>query len=42
MINLTFSCGGSHYVDHQAFFQNCETFITPDKCEQTQSSQAAP
>ena len=42
MINITFSCDGSHYIDQQTFFQKLETFRTPDKCEQTQSSQAGP
>jgi len=42
MINLTFSCDGSHYIDQQTFFQKLETFRTPDKCEKTQSSQAGP
>ena len=30
MINITFSCDGSHYIDQQTFFQKLETFRTPD------------
>lgn len=29
MINLTFSCDGTHYIDHKTFFARLETFETP-------------
>jgi hypothetical protein len=30
MIGMTFSCDGSHYIDHKTFFEKLETFGTPD------------
>jgi hypothetical protein len=32
MIGMTFSCDGSHYIDHKTFFEKLETFATPP-CE---------
>ncbi len=31
MINMTFSCDGTHYIDHATFFERLEAFETPDK-----------
>lgn len=28
-IGMTFSCDGSHYIDHRTFFEKLETFGTP-------------
>ena len=28
MIGMTFSCDGSHYIDHKTFFQKLDTFAT--------------
>ena len=28
MIGMTFSCDGSHYIDHKTFFEKLETFAT--------------
>lgn len=30
MINMTFSCDGTHYIDHQTFFAKLDKFETPD------------
>lgn len=30
LINMTFSCDGSHYIDHKTFFEKLETFATND------------
>ena len=30
MIGMTFSCDGSHYIDHKTFFEKLETFGTPE------------
>lgn len=30
IIGMTFSCDGSHYIDHKEFFERLETFATPD------------
>ena len=29
MIGMTFSCDGSHYIDHKTFFEKLDTFATP-------------
>ena len=29
MINMTFSCDGTHYIDHRTFFAKLDTFDTP-------------
>lgn len=29
MINMTFSCDGTHYIDHRAFFAELDKFETP-------------
>ncbi|MGD2136728.1 MAG: hypothetical protein PVF08_00620 [Gammaproteobacteria bacterium] len=29
MIGMTFSCDGSHYIDHKTFFEKLESFATP-------------
>lgn len=29
MINMTFSCDGTHYIDHETFFAKLDTFETP-------------
>ena len=39
-MNMTFSCDGSHYIDHQTFFEKLETFGTTEKCELQQASVA--
>lgn len=39
-IGMTFSCDGSHYIDHQTFFEKLETFATSAKNEQTQACRA--
>jgi len=31
MINMGFSCDGTHYIDHQTFFKKLETFETTDQ-----------
>jgi hypothetical protein len=31
MINMTFSCDGTHYIDHQTFFAKLDRFETPDR-----------
>lgn len=31
MINMGFSCDGTHYIDHQTFFAKLETFETTDQ-----------
>jgi hypothetical protein len=31
MIGMTFSCDGSHYIDHKTFFEKLDTFATPDR-----------
>ncbi len=31
MINMTFSCDGTHYIDHKTFFERLEAFETPEK-----------
>jgi len=28
MIGMTFSCDGSHYIDHKTFFEKLDTFVT--------------
>jgi hypothetical protein len=30
MINMTFSCDGTHYIDHKTFFAELASFETPD------------
>ena len=30
IIGMTFSCDGSHYIDHKTFFEKLETFATSD------------
>ena len=30
LIGMTFSCDGSHYIDHKTFFEKLETFATCD------------
>lgn len=30
MINMSFSCDGTHYIDHTTFFQRLESFETPE------------
>jgi len=30
MINMGFSCDGTHYIDHKTFFTKLETFVTSD------------
>jgi len=30
VIGMTFSCDGSHYIDHKTFFEKLETFATAD------------
>ena len=27
-IGMTFSCDGSHYIDHRTFFEKLDTFVT--------------
>lgn len=39
-MNMTFSCDGSHYIDHQTFFEKLETFGTTEKCELQQAGVA--
>jgi hypothetical protein len=29
MINMSFSCDGTHYIDHRTFFERLESFETP-------------
>ncbi len=29
MINMSFSCDGTHYIDHETFFEKLEKFDTP-------------
>ncbi len=29
MINMTFSCDGTHYIDHRTFFEELDKFETP-------------
>ena len=31
MINMSFSCDGTHYIDHRTFFAKLDTFETPDR-----------
>ena len=31
MINMTFSCDGTHYIDHQTFFAKLDRFETTDQ-----------
>lgn len=40
LIGMTFSCDGSHYIDHKTFFEKLETFGTeePDAFSQRQQS----
>jgi hypothetical protein len=33
MIGMTFSCDGSHYIDHRTFFSRLETFATSGEDE---------
>ena len=33
-IGMTFSCDGSHYIDHKTFFEKLDTFATSDMKEQ--------
>jgi hypothetical protein len=33
MIGMTFSCDGSHYIDHKTFFEKLETFATSGEGE---------
>jgi hypothetical protein len=35
MIGMTFSCDGSHYIDHKTFFRQLENFGTQDNKEYT-------
>ena len=30
MINMSFSCDGTHYIDHKTFFEKLDTFETPE------------
>ena len=30
MINMSFSCDGTHYIDHKTFFDRLESFETPE------------
>ena len=30
LIGMTFSCDGSHYIDHKTFFEKLETFATSE------------
>jgi hypothetical protein len=30
MINMSFSCDGTHYIDHKTFFERLESFETPE------------
>jgi hypothetical protein len=30
MINMTFSCDGTHYIDHRTFFERLDSFETPE------------
>lgn len=30
MINMSFSCDGTHYIDHQTFFAKLDQFETPE------------
>jgi len=30
MINMSFSCDGTHYIDHRTFFAKLDTFETPE------------
>ena len=30
MINMSFSCDGTHYIDHKTFFKRLESFETPE------------
>jgi len=34
MINMTFSCDGSHYIDHRTFFAKLDQFETPEPTAQ--------
>jgi hypothetical protein len=40
MIGMTFSCDGSHYIDHKTFFSQLENFGTQDDREDTGSGLA--
>jgi len=31
LIGMTFSCDGSHYIDHKTFFEKLDTFATSDQ-----------
>jgi hypothetical protein len=31
MINMSFSCDGTHYIDHRTFFAKLDKFETPDQ-----------
>jgi len=31
MINMTFSCDGTHYIDHRTFFERLDSFETPEQ-----------
>lgn len=31
MINMSFSCDGTHYIDHRTFFERLESFETPEE-----------
>ena len=31
LIGMTFSCDGSHYIDHKTFFEKLETFATSEE-----------
>jgi hypothetical protein len=33
MIGMTFSCDGSHYIDHKTFFEKLESFATPGEAD---------
>jgi hypothetical protein len=33
MINMSFSCDGTHYIDQQTFFAKLDRFETPDKVQ---------
>jgi len=38
MINMSFSCDGTHYIDHHTFFARLDTFETPESCSDKESS----
>ena len=40
MIGMTFSCDGSHYIDHKTFFSQLENFGTHNNKEYTGSELA--